>query len=243
MTDIGDLINSDDFQQEIAEEEADKDDKSILEIAKDVAQVVGAVAAVGGAVAGGGGGGGGGGGDNGPGITLNPIVLTPTIPGTGGTGGISGVGRYPYTPTTYGIAGGDQETEYEFFTRSRANPATTPVVPPAAPGRKDGGEIDDDMVKHLVEYRKGGGHQGPGKVTGAGSGQEDLIPAWLSDGEYVWSAQDVADLGDGSTDEGVRRLDKMRQMVRRQAGRKDVKKIAKPQKGIDTMLKAVGGQA
>ena len=78
-------------------------------------------------------------------------------------------------------------------------------------------------------------------MKGIGSGQDDKIPAWLSDGEYVWSAQDVADLGDGSTDEGVRRLDKMRQMVRQQAGRKDVKKIAKPQKGIDKMLKAVGG--
>ena len=184
------------------------------------------------------------GGNSGPGITLNPIILTPTIP-AGGIGAVNGVGgRYPYTPTTYGVAGGDQEAEYEFFTRSRANPvAAAPAVPPAAPGRKDGGEIQDDMVKHLVEYQKGGGHRGPGKVTGIGSGQEDLIPAWLSDGEYVWSAQDVADLGDGSTDEGVRRLDKMRQMVRRQAGRKDVKKIAKPQKGIDTMLKAVGGQA
>jgi hypothetical protein len=225
--------------------EAEKDDKSILDIVKDTAQIVAAGTAVVGAVtAGGGGGGGGGGGNSGPGLTLNPNVLTPTIP-DGGIGAVDGVGgRYPYTPTTYGIAGGDQETEYEFFTRSRANPVAAPVTTPAAaPGRKEGGEINDDMVKHLVEYRKGGGHQGPGKVTGIGSGQEDLIPAWLSDGEYVWSAQDVADLGDGSTDEGVRRLDKMRQMVRRQAGRKDVKKIAKPQKGIDKMLKAVGGQA
>jgi hypothetical protein len=111
----------------------------------------------------------------------------------------------------------------------------------AAPAFKKGGEVEDDMVKHLTEWHKGGGHAGPGQVKGIGSGQEDKIPAWLSDGEYVWSAQDVADLGDGSTDEGVRRLDKMRQMVRRRAGRKDVKKIAKPQRGIDTMLKAVGG--
>ena len=110
-----------------------------------------------------------------------------------------------------------------------------------APVMAEGGEVEDDMVKHLLEYRKGGGHQGPGRVKGIGSGQEDKIPAWLSDGEYVWSAQDVADLGDGSTDEGVRRLDKMRQMVRKRAGRKDVKKIAKPQHGIDKMLKAVGG--
>lgn len=111
----------------------------------------------------------------------------------------------------------------------------------SGPALKEGGEVDDDMVKHLVEWHKGGGHTGPGRVKGIGSGQEDLIPAWLSDGEYVWSAQDVADLGDGSTDEGVRRLDKMRQMVRRRAGRKDVKKIAKPQQGIDAILKAVGG--
>jgi len=116
------------------------------------------------------------------------------------------------------------------------------------PAKKEGGKIDgdgemsDEMVRHLIEWNKGNGHRGPGQVKGIGSGQEDLIPAWLSDGEYVWSAQDVADLGDGSTDEGVRRLDKMRQMVRGRAGRKDVKKIAKPQQGIDAMLKAVGGK-
>jgi hypothetical protein len=117
------------------------------------------------------------------------------------------------------------------------------VNPGAVPVKKEGGEIDDDMVKHLVDYHKNGGHRGPGQVKGIGSGQEDKIPAYLSDGEYVWSAQDVSDLGDGSNREGVRRLDKMRQMVRSQAGRKDVKKIAKPQKGIDRMLKAVGGMA
>jgi hypothetical protein len=182
-------------------------------------------------------------------LTFTPTTLRSTL--TGGIGGAGG--RYPYTPTTYGQAGGDQETEFLFFTKdpitgqesiqSGTPVTTTNTVPAAAPGKKEGGEIEDDMVKHLVEYHKNGGHQGPGQVKGIGSGQDDKIPAWLSDGEYVWSAQDVADLGDGSTDEGVRRLDKMRQMVRRQAGRKDVKKIAKPQKGIDTMLKAVGGMA
>jgi hypothetical protein len=115
-------------------------------------------------------------------------------------------------------------------------PVTTVTDGPAL---AEGGEVDDDMLSHLVAYRKSGGHLGPGRVKGIGSGQDDKIPAWLSDGEYVWSAQDVADLGDGSTDEGVRRLDKMRQMVRQGAGRKDVKKIAKPQRGIENMLKMV----
>jgi hypothetical protein len=158
------------------------------------------------------------GGDGGGG-TIDPGTGY-TVPGAG-----SGIGRTrnvaTFDPFTYGQKGG----EFAFF----------------GDGMAEGGEVDDDMVKHLVEYRKGGGHMGPGQVKGIGSGQDDKIPAWLSDGEYVWSAQDVADLGDGSTDEGVRRLDKMRQMVRKGAGRKDVKKIAKPQRGIEDMLKAVGG--
>jgi hypothetical protein len=210
---------------------------------------------------GGGGNTGGIGSGTGSGLTFTNSPLRPTIPG-GGIGGIGGAGGYPYTPQTYGRRGGDQETEYLFFTRdpvtgqgslqSAPAPITTPIaneaaapamIAPSGNAFAEGGEVDDDMVKHLVEYHKNGGHQGPGQVKGIGSGQDDKIPAWLSDGEYVWSAQDVADLGDGSTDEGVRRLDKMRQMVRRQAGRKDVKKIAKPQKGIDRMLKAVGGLA
>ena len=142
-----------------------------------------------------------------------------------------------------------QRGEFLFFPPAGVQ-TTQPVANTTVPasqklakgGEVEDGDMNDDMVKHLMAYRSGGGHRGPGKVKGIGSGQEDLIPAWLSDGEYVWSAQDVADLGDGSTDEGVRRLDKMREMVRKQAGRKNVKKIAKPQKGIESMLKAVGGR-
>ena len=142
-----------------------------------------------------------------------------------------------------------QRGEFLFFPPAGVQ-TTQPVANTTVPasqklakgGEVEDGDMHDDMVKHLMAYRSGGGHMGPGKVKGIGSGQEDLIPAWLSDGEYVWSAQDVADLGDGSTDEGVRRLDKMREMVRKQAGRKNVKKIAKPQKGIESMLKAVGGR-
>ena len=254
---IEDYLQSTEYQKKIDEEKALKEEekKTTLEKIKDAANLVNAVTVlvptIGGIV-----GGGGGGGTLPPdttGLTFTTNLLRPTTPGTG-IGGIGG--RYPYTPTTYGRAGGDQETEYMFFTRDPVTgapvvpvtaPATAPAGPPGKtfhpPGKKEGGEIDDDMVKHLVDYHKNGGHQGPGQVKGIGSGQEDKIPAYLSDGEYVWSAQDVSDLGDGSNREGVRRLDKMRQMVRSQAGRKDVKKIAKPQKGIDRMLKAVGGMA
>lgn len=162
--------------------------------------------------------------------------------------GERGLANITFDPFTYGQTGSKQPGEFLFFTQGgKPYGAVASQSAPAAK-MKDGGDVEDDegedqddVVKHLVEWNKGEGHTGPGRVKGIGSGQEDKIPAWLSDGEYVWSAQDVADLGDGSTDEGVRRLDKMRQMVRRRAGRKDVKKIAKPQHGIDTMLKAVGG--
>jgi hypothetical protein len=217
-----------------------------LDKIRDAADIATAVLPIVGGVVGGGGGGGGTIAPDTSKINFTKSPLRPTLTGAG-IGGVGG--RYPYTPQTYGRAGGDQETEYLFFTRDpvtgqetvQAAPAVSVVNPATIPVKKEGGEIEDDMVKHLVEYHKNGGHHGPGQVKGIGSGQEDKIPAWLSDGEYVWSAQDVSDLGDGSNKEGVRRLDKMRQIVRRQAGRKDVKKIAKPQKGIDTMLKAVGG--
>lgn len=153
-----------------------------------------------------------------------------------------------FDPFTYGQAGGNQPGEFTFFSPYTMQGA--PTAQPPATGLKEGGDVPipgdgytgDDLTSHLVQYHKTGGHHGPGPVRGLGSGQEDKIPAWLSDGEYVWSAQDVADLGDGSTNEGVRRLDKMREMVRRQAGRKDVKKIAKPQKGLGDLLKAAGGK-
>jgi hypothetical protein len=78
-----------------------------------------------------------------------------------------------------------------------------------------------------------------GKISGIGGGQDDKIPALLSDGEYVMSAQDVSDLGDGSNEEGARRLDEMRKLIRKGAGRKNIKSIAAPQKGVKSLLRAV----
>ena len=56
-------------------------------------------------------------------------------------------------------------------------------------------------------------------AQGSGSGRADTIDAKLSDGEYVIDAETVALLGDGSTKEGARRLDMMRQQLRRQKGK------------------------
>jgi hypothetical protein len=54
----------------------------------------------------------------------------------------------------------------------------------------------------------------PGRVQGAGGGQDDVIPARLSDGEYVLSADIPSALGDGSSAAGARKLDKMVSSIR-----------------------------
>lgn len=82
----------------------------------------------------------------------------------------------------------------------------------------------------LVQKYQAGGH-----VRGPGSGRSDDIPAVLSDGEYVIDSEAVALLGDGSTDEGARRLDEMRANLRKHKGSKLSKggfsaKARKPEK-------------
>lgn len=54
--------------------------------------------------------------------------------------------------------------------------------------------------------------QGP--VYGQGGGQDDMVPAKLSDGEFVIPADVVADLGDGSSKAGGKVLQKMVSNVR-----------------------------
>jgi hypothetical protein len=56
-------------------------------------------------------------------------------------------------------------------------------------------------------------------ARGAGSGRDDTIDAKLSDGEYVFDAETTALLGDGSSEEGAKRLDAMRAAVRAHKGK------------------------
>lgn len=51
-------------------------------------------------------------------------------------------------------------------------------------------------------------------VGGEGGGQEDNIHIQASPGEYMFSAQDVSDLGDGNNAEGAAKLDAMRKNLR-----------------------------
>lgn len=66
--------------------------------------------------------------------------------------------------------------------------------------------------------QKVGGAEGGHFVRGPGSGRSDSIDAKLSDGEYVLTAEDVALLGDGSSEAGAKRLDEFRRNLRRHKG-------------------------
>jgi len=70
----------------------------------------------------------------------------------------------------------------------------------------------------LTGYARGGSKSAR-YVDGPGSGRDDKIPALLSDGEYVIDAETLALLGDGSTKEGARRMDKFRANIRKHKGR------------------------
>lgn len=97
---------------------------------------------------------------------------------------------------------------------------TAPVVPvPGGVGMPGGVEPPPGMYRG--GYAMGGGPLGAVArlARGSGSGRDDTINARLSDGEYVMDAETVAMLGDGSTDAGARRLDAMREQLRKHKGK------------------------
>ena len=79
-----------------------------------------------------------------------------------------------------------------------------------------------------------------GFVCGPGGGQQDLIDAKLSAGEYVWDAESVSNLGDGNNAEGARRLDELRQNLRAHKRSAPDDQIAPPAQGALSYMN--GGQ-
>jgi len=81
-------------------------------------------------------------------------------------------------------------------------------------GQKAGGaqhEENGEHGEHVPEFITGAtGHY----VKGKGDGQSDDIPAMLADGEYVFDADTVAALGNGSSDAGAKLLDHFRESLR-----------------------------
>jgi hypothetical protein len=73
-------------------------------------------------------------------------------------------------------------------------------------GYAEGGEVDTAFTM--------GEDTASGLLTGEGGGQDDVIDIRAAPGEYVLDADVVAALGDGSNEEGARRLDEMREAIR-----------------------------
>lgn len=84
-----------------------------------------------------------------------------------------------------------------------------------------GGQYDNPQEQQATVAAAQGGalNKIANLAKGSGSGRDDTINARLSDGEYVIDAETVALLGDGSNDEGARRLDQMRKQIRAQKGK------------------------
>lgn len=80
------------------------------------------------------------------------------------------------------------------------------------------GDYEHPNYDGLPVFRTGGG-EGPGGryVEGKGDGTSDDISAMLADGEYVFSADVVSALGNGSNKAGAERLGDMVEAIRKRA--------------------------
>jgi hypothetical protein len=81
------------------------------------------------------------------------------------------------------------------------------------------GGLHVPTVEGRHDYRAGS------RVMGEGDGQSDDIPAMLADGEYVFDADTVAQLGNGSSKAGSDMLDKFREEIRAHKRSAPVNKI------------------
>jgi hypothetical protein len=99
-------------------------------------------------------------------------------------------------------------------------------------GQPRQGGLHVPTVEGRHDYREGS------RVTGQGDGQSDDIPAMLADGEYVFDADTVAQLGNGSTKAGSDLLDKFREEIRAHKRSAPINKIPPPAKSPLAYMKA-----
>jgi hypothetical protein len=126
---------------------------------------------------------------------------------------------------TYGSDSGLSPTQFMGGQIGKPNPGI-PVSGSATSMPTNGSDVQKAMAlingAPLSAYAHGGDVHTPEFITGAtghyvrgrGTGQSDEIPAMLADGEFVFDADTVAQLGDGSSDAGAHLLDEFRKSLR-----------------------------
>lgn len=82
-------------------------------------------------------------------------------------------------------------------------------IRPGVQGYAEGGEVDGPLSQ-TFDSSQFVGYVGAGE----GGGQDDMIDARLSPGEYVFDAESVSMLGDGDNAAGARKLDELRETMR-----------------------------
>jgi len=131
----------------------------------------------------------------------------------------------PYTEEELSRYGEDKGGEGRFFSNSIYDPYTPEeeryqeggAVMPQAPSKMNPAFAfyKYGNVPNSVRRYEGGGYAEGGS---RGDGRSDHIEALLSPGEFVMDAETVSLLGNGSSEAGARRLEEMRQAVRKQKG-------------------------
>ena len=145
-----------------------------------------------------------------PSLTSNPQLaemLKNTVPSYYTYSGASeGSSQPQQAPASSNIANANLAPQTTY------NPLTAAGLKPVQPNQvayyRKGGLAH---TEHIPQFKTGTtGHY----VQGAGDGQSDDIPAMLADGEYVFDADTVAALGNGSNKAGAAALDQMRRAIR-----------------------------
>jgi len=145
--------------------------------------------------------------------TYNPIVPSATYSNITPTG----AGTAPITPS--GSSSSPEVAEVQlagydprvtgmrpakiYGVDAQGNPIMTPYVDPIMPARFVGSNQEVQMAA------SGGAMNFPrrtGQIEGPGTGTSDDIPAMLSDGEFVMTAQAVKNAGGGSREQGFRKM-------------------------------------
>ena len=137
------------------------------------------------------------------------------------TGAIDPFSPSPYTPSPYAQG-------FDFQTIGAAQGGAIMATPLMAHGGKT---LPLNVNGVLPTVNQGRENFKDGKhVAGKGDGQSDDIPAWLADGEFVFPADVVSALGNGSSKAGTDKLYDMMHSIREHARSTKPKDLPPPAK-------------